>query len=95
MQVYKCPLCGRPPKITECRPHKGNRRRMCQCPALDSVIPYPDHINRPWFIYVGDGDDNAIFKVWNQAIERYKSNSAKRWFDRDFSPWTNDSHLER
>lgn len=95
MRVSKCPICGRLPKIEECHPFKNKRRRMCFCPNLDSVIPCSDHLNHSWFIYCGDGDDNSIFKLWNAAINRYNLNKEKPWFEKDFSAWTNDIHLER
>lgn len=93
MRITPCPICGREPKITECRSFNNIRRRSCHCPELDSVIPYPDNLNKFGFIYIGNGDDNAIFKLWNLAIQRYQENKPKDWFDRDFSRWSNDSHI--
>lgn len=95
MKVSVCPICGRKPIIIQCMPYKnGTQRRMCKCPRLDSVVPHLDNINRPWFIYVGDGDDNAIFTEWNKAIARYLDNKSKDWFNRDYSKWSNNSSIE-
>ena len=95
MRVSSCPICGRQPKIKYCVPRKdGTSRRMCECPSYDSVVPGSDYLNHPWFIFIGDGDDNAIFSQWNKAIERYRQNIKKDWFDRDFSPWTDSLQVE-
>ena len=94
MRIIPCPVCGREPKITEYVNIKnGDRRRACGCPNYDSVIPYPSLINEYHFIYQGDGDDNAIYKLWNLAIKRYKENKTKNWLERDWSHWSNDSHI--
>lgn len=93
MRITPCPICGREPKIIECIPYNGIRRRICGCPKYDSVIPYADYLNRSSFIYKGDGDNNAIYKLWNLAIKRYKENKTKNWPERDWSHWSDNSHI--
>ena len=77
MYVKPCPKCGRMPKITEGRSFKdGTRRRFIKCPNYCSVIT-PDRITfsfRPFglndcsIMYIGDGDDNAIYSLWNKRL---------------------------
>lgn len=96
MYIHPCPICGRLPKIRELLPQKGIRRRMCQCPQLDGVIPTVEGFNSAWFIYFGDGDNNDVYKLWNQATERYIYNhNQKDYFNQDYSPWSNSEHLNK
>jgi len=44
-------------------------------------------------MYNGEGDDNAIFKLWNLATDRWKKNKELDWFDWDWSPWSDNEHL--
>jgi hypothetical protein len=71
MYVKPCPICGRMPKITEGRSFKdGTRRRFIKCPNYCSVIT-PDRntfFNQSSMIYIGDGDDNAIYSLWNKRL---------------------------
>lgn len=39
------------------------------------------------FEYEGEGDDNAVYKLWNKAIARYISNEESEWYNRDYSDW--------
>lgn len=95
MFVSPCPVCGRSPEIIEAFPTKeGLRRRICECPKLCGVLPRLDNLNGFYFIYSGEGDANAIFKLWNLGVERYKSNKQLDWFECDFSPWWNDANIE-
>lgn len=85
MFVEKCPKCGRNPKITECvRFKNGIRRKLCGCPNYCSVITRKNRLYTPWFEFDGEGDDNSIFKVWNEAISLYKENEPKDWFHREY-----------
>lgn len=73
MKIKPCPVCGRKPKIRECVALKGQkRRRMIGCPNYCTVITLNDHYHAPikdsWFIYIGDGDDNTLYKIWNDRI---------------------------
>ena len=97
MRVHECPKCGRMPKINECCASKyGDRRRICMCPNYCSVIPNPEtKLDTFCFIFVGDGDDNRIFKIWNAAIERYESEKGMPFHTRDWSPISDDPNLEK
>lgn len=79
MKITPCPICNNIPKIKELPlGKKGERRRYCFCPRLDSVMPdLLNGINYPGFVVYGDGDANAIYKIWNRAIDRYNSNKNK------------------
>ena len=91
MKIMKCPKCGRYPKIYECALVRKIRRRMCKCPSYCNVIPYMHGYGNTFgFLFVGNGDDNDIFRNWNMAIGRYIENEKKSWHDTDYSPWTND-----
>lgn len=78
MIVKKCPKCGRFPTVSEAFTIKkyknGIRRRLCGCPNYCSVLPCKDKLDRFFFVFEGDGDDNMIFRVWNKAIDAYKHN---------------------
>lgn len=73
MYIRPCPICGKKPVINECVSlDSKTRRRMCLCTnqcgvILDSSIPHS------FFIFLGAGDNNEIFKIWNQYIERYNN----------------------
>lgn len=86
MFVEPCPKCGRQPKIMDCMVienyKNGIRRRMCTCSNLCSIIPGSDRLNTFGFIFEGNGDDNMIFKRWNDAITLYKENLNKSWYER-------------
>lgn len=94
MHVLPCPECGRKPKIVDCIPGvlgriangKGQRKRICHCPNNCSVIPsgYVEHF---YFEFLGEGDDNEIYKLWNKAVGRYLHNKDLKWRDKDFSDW--------
>ena len=68
---------------------------LVQCPNYHSVIPTQTWINQFYFVFVGDGDDNKIFKEWNKAIERFKKNDGIPWYDQDRTPWSDSKQLER
>lgn len=87
MVIKACPKCGRKPKIEEGIPINGARRRICRCPNYCSVFPnFRLRVYDTSFIFVGEGDDNAILSIWNKCIDRYNLNTPKEWFERDFSP---------
>lgn len=84
MFVKPCPKCGRMPIIKECMPTKdGVRRRMCLAKCYHSCLS-PDIIysnknveqdiyhfaykRTPFFVFLGEGDDNTIYKIWNEAL---------------------------
>lgn len=81
MYIKKCPKCGRIPDIIECVPTKtGVRRRMCKDPCYQGKLDnyklrsYNQiemdctHYSTCSFVFVGEGDDNAIYKIWNEAL---------------------------
>lgn len=69
MKIKPCPKCGRAPKIYEgIRLNDGVRRRLCMCPKMCSVLPIGG-LKLFLFVFRGDGDDNAIFSVWNKCID--------------------------
>lgn len=76
MYIKPCPKCGRLPKITEGRPCKnGARRRFIGCPNYCSVLetqknPYHTLAYSFYNTYIGDGDDNAIYSLWNERLVR-------------------------
>lgn len=82
MYIIPCPKCGRQPKIEECNTNKkyknGIRQRLCGCPKMCSVIPCSDNINRGWFVFEGESDDNKIYREWNQKIIIYKKYENKK-----------------
>lgn len=60
------------------------RRRLIRCPNYCSVlVPLRDvdddrvekspwdnkWVKSSWLIFLGDGDDNAIYKLWNKYID--------------------------
>ena len=96
MRIIPCPVCGRQPKITECVSYTNKRRRMCGCPNYDSILPGRNGFRQSFFIYVGDGDDNDIYKLWNVAVEFYNKNKdiIKCWGYK-VPAWENNSHIER
>ena len=62
--------CGRKPVIHECVPTKaGIRRRLVYCPNYCSIFqawkPSPS-----MFIFLGEGDDNTIYKEYNRQIAK-------------------------
>ena len=68
MRIAPCPKCGRIPKIVEGRCAKnGARRRMIFCPNLCNISCTP-HLYYSSFLFIGDGDDNAIYKLWNEKV---------------------------
>lgn len=78
MIIKNCPICGRKPYISECvRDADGTRRRMCGCRRYDTVITTPDGERNSFFVFRGDGDDNAIFSVWNKFVDKYVQNKDK------------------
>lgn len=95
MFVEPCPKCGRQPIIDDYCSHNGIRRRGCICPRYCSVVPGYDHLNSCGFVFLGDGDDNDIFKRWNKAIAQFKSNQNKRWFEEEYDWFENDNSVER
>lgn len=94
MRIEPCPRCGRTPVIEELPElRRGIRRRMCHCPQLCSVIPYRYHYQFV-FIYEGDGDDNGIFRNWNNAVRFYKKHGWMSYGQWEKAPaWTNDPHV--
>lgn len=83
MFIKPCKKCGRLPVIAEIRPRNGQRQRTIRCPNYCSCLlplneidnphinkpPYSDSFLNSWLlIYVGEGDDNAIYKAWNDAM---------------------------
>ena len=95
MFITPCPICGRKPKIKECVSYTDKRRRICGCPNYDGVIPGANGFNQSFFVYIGEGDNNDIYKLWNTAIDNYNVNKGKSWYSRKNSTWRNDSHIER
>lgn len=73
MYVKPCPKCGRTPKINDCISNK-ERVRVIYCPNFCSLPHCFDNRRSEKMIstfmlrYVGDGDDNSIFKVWNDVV---------------------------
>lgn len=82
MYIKKCPKCGRIPVIKEAV-SKTYRRRICCDPCYSSKLdqiklakyscietnPWDSYIyGHPWFIFIGEGDNNAIYKIWNEAL---------------------------
>ena len=83
MRIKPCPNCNRLPVITECKQRNGVRRRLIKCPNYCSCLlplhdidddrvekpPWSDQwINSAMLVFLGDGDYNAIYKVWNKSI---------------------------
>lgn len=96
MRITPCPVCGRQPKIIECVSYTDKRRRMCRCPSYDGILPGPNGFKRSFFVYVGDGDDNDIYKLWNKAIEYYNQNKKTlSWNYYEVPEWKDNSHIER
>jgi len=83
MIVKPCPICGRMPKIEECRPINSKRRRLCFVSCYHSAIPNKWHYS-PWFIYTGDGDNNSIYKIWNRAITVYEEDKDLDWCEKRY-----------
>ena len=95
MRINACPKCGRQPKIEEWWTINGVRRRGCHCPNFCSVVPSSkSHLDTYGFGYLGEGDDNAIYKLWNLATDKYSASIRVPWYKRDWSPWSNDVHLD-
>ena len=96
MYITACPICGKQPKIDECVRYKNNRRRLCGCPNYDSILPGRNGFTQSFFIYVGDGDDNDIYKLWNAAVEYYNKNKdiIKCWSYK-VPAWENNFHIEK
>ena len=80
MIVKPCHKCGRLPIINELPKFRGQRRRMIRCPNYCSVLHgYINEVNiekdtwghyKRWaFIFVGEGNDNSIYKLWNKFLE--------------------------
>lgn len=82
MIVKPCPKCGRMPKIIECVNRKtSKRRRMCHATCYHSYLDktilrkFPE-VEKSWdgffktshFVFLGEGDDNTIYKIWNEAL---------------------------
>lgn len=84
MIIKSCPKCGRTPIIEECMPTKNNiRRRIClakcyhSCLSTDIVYLnknvekyiYNSAYKKTFsFVFLGEGDDNTIYKIWNEAL---------------------------
>ena len=96
MRIMPCPACGRQPKIIECVSYTDKRRRMCGCPKYDSILPGRNGFKCSFFVYIGDGDDNDIYKLWNAAIEYYNKNkdTIKGW-NYKVPAWENNFHIEK
>ncbi len=72
MRITPCPKCGRIPKIVECcRAKNGARRRIVFCPNL-CIICTP-RVYYTSFTFIGDGDDNAVYKLWNEKVRASKN----------------------
>lgn len=77
MYVKPCPKCGRMPIITEGLCFKnGTRRRFIHCPNYCSVLKsqpnkerYLKSIGDFSCMFIGDGDDNKIYKMWNENLK--------------------------
>lgn len=75
MRITPCPKCGRMPKISEMRCAKnGVRRRWISCPNFHYVLePHYndkyDRMNKWYIVFVGEGDDNAVYKRWNELVK--------------------------
>ena len=98
MKISSCPICGRTPIIEECRSFKdGISRRLCHCPQYCGVIPKRDRLFHSSFIYCGEGDSNAIYKVWNHAIEMYLRVKDEHWWPKDETFWREEelSHRDK
>lgn len=68
MRITPCPKCGRIPKIAECgRAKNGVRRRFVFCPNF-CTISCPPRLYHCFFTFIGDGDDNAVYKLWNEKV---------------------------
>ena len=68
MRITPCPKCGRMPKIVEgCRAKNGARRRIVFCPNF-CTISYTPRFCYSSFIFIGDGDDNTVYKLWNEKV---------------------------
>ena len=66
MKITPCPKCGRMPKIIEgCRAKNGARRRIVFCPNYCTISCTPYYSS---FIFIGDGDDNTVYKLWNEKV---------------------------
>lgn len=75
LYIKPCPVCGRNPKITECVRvgKKQERRRFVGCPNYCNVIVsdnprWSRWLKDSWFEYYGDGDDNTLYKIWNDRV---------------------------
>lgn len=84
MIVKPCYKCGRMPIIKECMPTKDNiRRRMCLAKCYHSCLStdiiylnknveeniYNSAYKKTFsFVFLGEGDDNTIYKIWNEAL---------------------------
>lgn len=77
MYIKKCPKCGRIPIIEDCVA-TNYRRRICYDPcylsklngltlAKYNCIEY-NPWEASWFIFKDEGDNNAIYKIWNEAL---------------------------
>jgi len=75
MQVMPCQFCGRMPKIDELPLTKaGVRRRRIRCPNYCSSLGLSDMGYFRWYLdYEGSGDDNNLFKLWNDAQKQNKT----------------------
>ena len=95
MHIMPCPVCGRQPKITECVSYTDKRRRMCSCPNYDGILPSYNGGKRSFFIYIGEGDNNDIYKLWNNAIEYYNQNKETLGWNYKVPEWEDNPHIER
>ena len=82
MYIKPCPHCHRLPIIRECVPYKNKtRRRMCIDSCYQARIDYNklkdyDCVqqdiycchNNSFFVFIGEGDSNDIFKIWNECL---------------------------
>ena len=68
MRIAPCPKCGRIPKIVEsCCAKNGARRRIVSCPNT-CIISFTPRLYYSSFVFIGDGDDNTVYKLWNEKV---------------------------
>lgn len=74
MFVKSCPRCGRQPKIYRAVSRKdGAKRWMVYCPNLCMVLKPNEYSVSRWcnnstLLVVGDYDNNALYKLWNESL---------------------------
>lgn len=79
MYIKKCPKCGRIPIIEDCV-GTNYRRRICYDPCYLSTLNQIKlstfscveqeryGVFTSGFVFKGEGDNNAIYKIWNEAL---------------------------